>query len=293
MDTVEPGLFLVMIGSSVIGSTVMERCHSNKSALIFGAASGIGRGVALRLASEGAKIVLADIDEEKLLQTEEECRDLGAEAVFVRTDISSVDEIRRAVMSIVETFGRLDSMVNAAGIVQSRAFLEVEEADWDKIIAINQKGTAFACRIAGQQMVAQCKRTLENERALCNGKIVNFSSIAGRRGRSFQLHYAASKAAIISITQSAATALAPYGINVNAVSPSVVNTPMWDRSIQGKAKTLGVSIEEATEEMVGKIPLGRIGTVEDIAAAVSFLCSEDADFITGQTLNVDGGYEMN
>ena len=271
----------------------MEKRHMNKVALVFGSASGIGKGVALRLAADGARMVLSDISQDQLNGCVDECRKLGAETESIAADISKTDDIRKTVKFAVEKFGRLDIMVNAAGIVQSRELLEVEEKDWDRIIAINQKGTVFACQIAGQQMVDQAKAMAENERPVCNGKIINFSSIAGRRGRSFQVHYAASKAAIISITQSTAMALAPWGINVNAVSPSVVKTPMWDASIKGKAESLGISVEEATAEMIVKIPLARIGTTEDIAGAVSFLCSSDADFITGQTLNVDGGFEMN
>ena len=274
------------------GDGPMEKRHEQKVALVFGAASGIGRGVALRFAAEGAHLVLADINDQMLLEVSNECTSSGARVIINTCDISSTDDIRAVTALAVESFGRIDIMVNAAGIVQSRSFLEVEEKDWDRIIAINQKGTAFACQIVGAQMVRQVK-ALKGIRPDSTGKIVNFSSIAGRRGRMFQLHYAASKAAIINITQSAAYALAEYGINVNAVSPSVVKTPLWDAHISQKAATYGITPEEATDEMVQKIPLRRIGTTEDISAAVSFLCSSEADFITGQTLNVDGGFEMN
>ncbi len=270
----------------------MEKRYEGKIALVFGAASGIGKAVALRFAKEGAKLVVSDINNEQLSAVASECSALGTEVVWVTCDISSIDDIKKVTTFAVKSFSKIDIMVNAAGIVQSRDFLEVEEKDWDRIIAINQKGTAFACQIVGRQMVEQVKN-LKGVRPDSTGKIVNFSSIAGRRGRMFQLHYAASKAAIISITQSTAYALAEYGINVNAVSPSVVKTPMWDKHIEQKAATYGISVDEATAEMVEKIPLRRIGTSEDISAAVSFLCSSEADFITGQTLNVDGGFEMN
>lgn len=267
--------------------------HKNKTALIFGAASGIGRGVAQRLASEGANIFLADINEVFLAEATRECIALGANATYKKVDISHCSEISVAVDDCVKVFERLDYMINAAGIVQGRDFLEVEENDWDKIIAVNQKGAAFACQSAARQMVSQLERIAPEDWRECNGKIVNFSSIAGRRGKAIQLHYGASKAAVISITQTAANAVGKYGINVNAISPSVVATPMWDTHIKQKADILGVSIEEATAEMVKQIPLGRIGKVEDIAAVVSFLCSDDSNFITGQTINVDGGFVMN
>ena len=124
------------------------------------------------------------------------------------------------------------------------------------------------------------------------GKIVSFSSISGRRGREYALAYAASKAAVISITQSAALAFAPYGINVNAISPSVVVTPMWEQNNREKEQAFGIDARKASEEFISRIPLKRPGTVEDMAAAVAFLCSPDSDYITGQTLNVDGGFEM-
>ncbi len=270
----------------------MGKRHENKVALVFGAASGIGKGVALRFAREGAKLVVSDVNEAQLSTVAQECSAIARDVVYIACDISLTEDIRKVTAFAVESFGRIDIMVNAAGIVQSRDLLEVEESDWDRIIAINQKGTAFACQIVGKQMVEQVK-SLKGDRPNSTGKIVNFSSIAGRRGREFQLHYAASKAAIISITQSTAYALARYGINVNAVSPSVVKTPMWDRHIEQKAAAYGITIDEATAEMVEKIPLRRIGTAEDLSAAVSFLCSSEADFITGQTLNVDGGFEMN
>ena len=271
----------------------MDLKHNGKIAIVFGAASGIGKGVALRLAEEGANLYLSDISLETLEKTADECRKIGVNVQYCTGDISKTSDIESTVENCVSEFGRLDIMVNAAGIVQAKNFLEVEEADWDKIIAVNQTGTAFAAQIAARQMVKQLEKIPRSEWKECNGKIVNFSSIAGRRGKAIQLHYGASKAAVISITQTAANALAPYGINVNAVSPSVVATPMWDKHIAQKAKSLGISIQEANDQMVETIPLKRIGTVEDLAAAVSFLCSSDSNFITGQTLNVDGGFEMN
>ena len=269
---------------------------ANKTAWITGAASGIGKAVAERLARDGATLALSDINTEMLNKTAEKLKEkYGRPVLTFECDVSKTNSIEETAESIYSQSEALDILVNAAGIVQSKDFLEVEETEWDRIISINQKGTAFTNQIAAKIMIRSIPESVikEGQTESCYGKIINFSSIAGRRGRSFQLHYAASKAAIISITQSAALALAPYGINVNAISPSVVVTPMWEKSITEKAETLGISIKEATDQMLEKIPLKRAGTAADIAASVSFLCSSDSNFITGQTLNVDGGFEMN
>ena len=273
----------------------LEKRFEGKIALITGAGSGIGRGVALRFATEGASVAIADINTEGIKDTASEVAKIGRKALELRVDVSNIESIQAMVAATVKEFGKIDVFVNAAGIVQSCDLLETTEESWDRIIDINQKGTAFSNQIVAKAMIANVpERVKKAGRAdACYGKIINFSSIAGRRGRAFQLHYAASKAAIINITQSYALRLAEYGINVNAISPSVVETPMWNKSITGKAKTLGVSVDAATEEMIRKIPLLRVGTVDDISAAVAFLCSPDANFITGQTLNVDGGFEMN
>jgi D-sorbitol dehydrogenase (acceptor) len=272
----------------------MLRRFDGRTALVTGAGSGIGRATALRFTQEGARVVAADIDQPGLEETSRLLSDGGGTYIARRTDVSQCSQIRDLVAAAREAFGGINFLVNAAGIVQSKAFFDVTEHDWDRIIAVNQKGTAFMCQIVSAQMIGQARGAGAGRPSTgqCWGKIVNFSSIAGRRGRSFQLHYAASKAAIISITQSAALALAEYGINVNCISPSVVLTPMWETSVSQKAQTLGVTVAAATKSMLEQIPLRRAGTVEEIAAVVAFLCSPDADFITGQTLNVDGGFEM-
>ena len=272
----------------------MVRDFRDRVALVTGAGSGIGRATALRLASRGARVIAADIVRQALAETIREIEASGGLGVSFVADVSTPGDIRMLVAKSTEEYGRIDILVNAAGVVQSKDFMEITEEDWDRVIDVNQKGTAFACQIVGKQMVDQVRRVNADLRDISrsNGKIVNFSSIAGRRGRSFQLHYAASKAAIISITQSSALALAPYRINVNCISPSVVQTPMWETSVRQKAATLGVSVEQATKAMLDQIPLHRAGTVDEIAGVVAFLCSDDANFITGQTLNVDGGFEM-
>lgn len=259
-----------------------------KIALITGAGSGIGRGIAERFAREGAMIILADINS---VGMEETARAIAQDTLQILLDVSQISSIEQMVTTVINRYGHIDIFVNSAGVVKSCDLLEVTEQDWDMVIDINQKGTAFTNKLVGSAMVEHNRPVQPHLK--CRGKILNFSSIAGRRGRAFQLHYAASKAAVISITQSAALKFAPYGICVNAISPSVVETPMWNDHVSQKAQTYNKTTTEIVDEMVANIPLGRAGTIEDIASAALFLCSDQADFITGQTLNVDGGFEMN
>jgi NAD(P)-dependent dehydrogenase (short-subunit alcohol dehydrogenase family) len=271
-----------------------EKMPVGKTAIVTGAGKGIGRGVAVRLAAEGVRVVIADIDVEAAEQTGEQIRAAGGTATVRRLDLSDVSEIYRVIDSVDEEFDGIFILVNVAGVLKSTPFLEVTPEEWDFVIDVNQRGTAFAMQAAAKRMISRIpKRVVEAGRSdRCYGKIVNFSSISGRRGRAYQLQYAASKAAIISLTQSAAMALAPYGINVNAVAPSVVRTPMWEQNVREKAKISGLDPEEELNSFVGRIPLMRAGTPEEMAAAVAFLCSRESDYITGQTLNVDGGFEM-
>jgi NAD(P)-dependent dehydrogenase (short-subunit alcohol dehydrogenase family) len=220
------------------------------------------------------------------------------------------------VNDVVAEFGRIDILVNNAGVVQTKPMLDLSEADWDRVIGVNQRGTFFCLQAVARQMIRQLPEMLRSgsgladvlshqlakdqaeasagsELAASYGKIVNFSSIAGRRGRPLSTHYAATKAAIISITQSAALALAPYRINVNAVCPGIVPTPMWTQIDQDRGRLFGAKEGDAMAAFIQQVPLKRAATPEDLAGVVAFLCSSDADYITGQAVNVDGGFEMN
>lgn len=273
----------------------MEKRLEGKIAIVIGAGSGIGRGVAIRLAQEGAAVVVADVDLNRVSAVAKEIAAAGGKAKPQKVNVSKPEETQGLVAQVAEEMGRLDILVNTAGVVQSKLYLDVTESDWDRVIDINQKGAAFAIQAAAAQMVKQVPDEVKNagRSEKSYGKIVTFSSVSGRRGREYQLAYAASKAAIISITQSAAMAFARYGINVNAIAPSVVMTPMWDQNNRDKEQAMGIDAKKASDEFIGRIPLKRPGTAEEMAAAVAFLCSPDSDYITGQTLNVDGGYEMN
>jgi NAD(P)-dependent dehydrogenase (short-subunit alcohol dehydrogenase family) len=273
----------------------MEKRFIDKVAIVTGAGRGIGQGIAAHFALHGAKVVVADRDQKTAEQTDQQIRNHSAQAMVFPLDLAEVSSIRAMVEETVRQWGRIDILVNSAGVIQAKPLLEVTEADWDPIIRVNQKGLLFCIQAVAAQMIRQIPPEVQaaGRADRSYGKIVNFSSISGRRGRPLQVHYAASKAAVINITQSAALAFAQYHINVNCIAPGMVLTPMWDQNAAEKSKISGVPPQEEIRQFVEKIPLKRTGTVEEIARVAAFLCSQDADYITGQTLNVDGGFEMN
>ncbi len=273
----------------------MEKRFEGMVSIVTGGAMGIGKSIALLFAREGSRVVVADINKKCADDTVKEIKEIDGEAISYFIDLLNIKEIKPMIARTVEDYGKLDVMVNVAGVAQNKPFLEVTEEDWDRIIDINQKSTAFCIQAAAEQMIRQIPEDVikSGKAGSSYGKIVNFSSISGRSGRPLQVHYAAAKAAIISITRSAALAFAKYNINVNAVSPSVVRTSMWEYALKEKSRVMHVDPVREEKEFIKKIPLQRPARPEDIAMAVAFLCSSDSDYITGQTLNVDGGFEMN
>lgn len=251
----------------------------SRVAIVTGAGQGIGRAIACRLAQDGFSIALVDINPSAVDKVRNEIEDLGVSALGLTADLTKVDEIEKA-MSLAAEWGELSVLVNNAGRVLITPFLEISEPEWDAILTLNLKTVFFAMKFAVPHM---------NK----GSHIVNLSSISGRSGRPDQPHYAAAKSAVISLTQSAALAFAPRGITVNAVCPGVVDTPMTSGIHEIRATALGITPRESLDRMISRIPLGRIETPEDVADAVSFLCSPNASYITGQSLNVCGGMEMN
>jgi len=237
-----------------------------KVVLVTGAAQGIGREIALSFAREKAKVVLFDLQEEKLASVQKELSSYS-EIVYFAVDVTDLPKVEEAVNKIIDKFSRIDILVNNAGITRDNLILRLKEEDWDKVIAINLKGV-FNCSKA-------VARFMLKQRA---GKIVNISSVIGIMGNAGQTNYGASKAGIIGFTKSLAKELGPRGICVNAVAPGYIQTAMTDKLP-----------EEVKKKMLAMIPLGRFGKPEDIAAAVLFLASEASSYITGKVLTVDGG----
>jgi acetoin reductase-like protein len=269
--------------------------HAGKIAIVTGAGQGIGRGVAKRFAQEGAHVVIAEYNKANAESAAQELSALGPEALAYPIDIGDTAQIEQMVRDVVARFGRIDILVNNAGVLETLPLFDLTPEKWDWLQRVNQRGLFFCLQAVAKQMVAQVpdevKQAGRADRSY--GKIVNFSSVAGRSGRPYAAHYSAAKWAVISITQSAAAYLAPYNINVNAVCPGVVPTPMWDDIDKTQSARFGMQRGEWIKKTIESVPLKRAATPEDLAAAVSFLCSTDADYITGQALNVDGGIEMN
>jgi NAD(P)-dependent dehydrogenase (short-subunit alcohol dehydrogenase family) len=219
-----------------------------------------------------------DINSAALDKVKKEIEELGASALPVTADLTKLDEVQK-VINLSAQWGQITVLVNNAGRVLITPFLEISEGEWDAIMTLDLKTVFFAMQFAAPQMSE-------------GARIVNLSSISGRSGRPDQAHYAAAKSAVISLTQSAALSFAARGITVNAVCPGVVDTPMTSKIHEVRANALGITPEESLNRMITRIPLGRLERPEDVAGVVSFLCSPDAAYITGQSLNVCGGMEM-
>lgn len=269
--------------------------HQGKIAIVTGAGQGIGKGVAARLAQEGAHIVVAEYNADNAHKAADELSAHGPRALAYPVDIGDTAQIDRMVADVVAEFGQIDILVNNAGVLETLPMFDLTPEKWDWLQRVNQRGLFFCLQAVAKQMVAQVPDTVKasGKAEHSYGKIVNFSSVAGRSGRPYAAHYSAAKWAVISITQSAAAYLAPYNINVNAICPGLVPTPMWAEIDRVQAERFGMNQGDWIKKSIEGIPLKRAARAEDIAAAVSFLCSDDADYITGQALNVDGGVEMN
>ena len=244
----------------------------DKVALITGAARGIGKAIALKLYNHGANIIINDIvSESEINQNLQEIKKGTNEVMGIRADITKLDEVEKMIKEIVNKFGKIDILVNNAGIIRDSLLIRMKEGDWDAVINVNLKGTFNCSRTVAKYMMRQ----------KTGGKIVNISSVIGLVGNIGQSNYAASKAGIIGLTKSMAKELALRNINVNAVAPGFIETDMTQK--------LPEKIRNSLQE---KIPLKRLGTVEDVAQVVYFLVSEASSYITGQVIKVDGGMVM-
>ncbi len=250
-----------------------------KVAIVTGGAQGMGRAIARRFAREGASVVVADVNLQGGQEVAQEIAGAGGQAVAVHLDVRDREQAAAMVDAAVVTYGGVDILVNNAGVIRITPLLEITEEEWELIFAVNCKGLLWCSQAAARQMIAQGR----------GGKIINLASQAGRRGEAWVLTYCASKAAVISMTQSMALALAEHKINVNGIAPGIVDTPLWVDVDKQFAKLMGLPEGEPKRRFVGTIPLGRIEQPEDVAGAAVFLASAEADYITQQTLNVDGG----
>jgi len=251
----------------------------DKIAIVTGGGVGIGKAVALRYAKEGAHVVVAEINEATGQQTAKEVSAHDRRGLFVKTDMSSLSHIDAMVEKAVEAFGRIDILMNNAGVNKQLNFFEVTERDWDWIHSINAKGLFF------------CMQAVAREMAKNNyGKIINLASIGGKgfRGTS-NIAYAGSKGAVIAMTRIAASQLAPHNINVNAICPGATRSEMYDTIIRQIVDRDKITEAEAIARIDVSIPLRRSNTGDDIANIAAFLASEESRNITGQSLNVDGG----
>lgn len=252
---------------------------SGKVALITGAAQGIGRGIALRLAKEGADIALVDLNPEKLRHVAEEVQVLGRKASTFVADVGDREQVFQAVEHAHSTLGGLDIMVNNAGISQVKPLLDVTAEEIERIYRINVQGTLWGIQAAAENFQA-LKRT---------GKIINACSIAGHEGYALLGVYSSTKFAVRALTQAAAKELAVHGITVNAYCPGVVGTDMWVDIDKRMSEITGAPIGATYDKFVNGIALGRAETPEDVAAFVAYLASPDADYMTGQAPLIDGG----
>ena len=241
-----------------------------KVALVTGGAQGIGREIGLLLAKNGADIVIADINGKQAQTTAQEIESLGQRSLAIQADVSKFTEAENLGISTIDAFGRIDILVNNAGITRDSLFLRMKEEDWDSVIAVNLK-SVFNCSKAVIRYLSKQRR----------GKIINIASVVGQMGNVGQANYAASKAGIIGLTKTMAREFAARGINVNAVAPGFIDTEMT-RSLPEKAK----------EEFLKNIPMGRMGTSEEVTEAVLFLATDASNYITGQVINVNGGLYM-
>ncbi len=250
-----------------------------KSALITGAARGIGRGFAEAYVREGATVAIGDIN---LDAAKTAAQEIGDAAYAVHLDVTRQDSIDTAISAVAKRAGKLDILVNNAALFDAAETVDITRESYEKLYSVNVAGTLFTMQAAARQMIAQGH----------GGKIINMASQAGRRGESLVLVYCSTKAAVISMTQSAGLNLIKHGINVNAIAPGVVDGEHWDHVDSMFAKLEGKEPGQKKAEVAAGVPAGRFATPDDLTGMAVFLASDEADYIVAQTYNVDGGQWM-
>ena len=251
---------------------------AGKVAIITGGGTGIGRGIAMVMAREGATVICTDIVPGHAEETAGAVRKSGGRAEVMAQDVTKWDSCREVADKVLSKHGQIDILVTNAGVSKSVPITELDEAEWDRVNNVNIKGTFLSCKAVVPHMISRRY-----------GKIVTIASMVGKEGIPLFSHYCASKFAVIGLTQSLAKELAPHNINVNAVCPGVVRTPLWDPLLKQLSANKGITESEAWGEFVGGIPFGRPQSPEDIGEAVAFLASDRARNITAESANVSGG----
>ena len=249
----------------------------DRTVVITGAGSGIGAGIARGLAAEGANVVLADLNEPAAAQVAADIEGSGGTAIAVAVNVTDRAQVRRGIEVAVERFGRIDAYFNNAGMNKPMKYLDVDESNFELIMKVNALGVLVGTQEAARQFIAQGG----------GGKVVNTASIAGRQGFASFAPYSAAKAAVISLTQAGARALAPEKITVNAFAPGVVDTPLWT-ALDKDLEEIGEG-DSGFDSMAAGILLGRAATPEDIIPTAVFLAGPDSDYITGQVIPIEGG----
>jgi len=253
-----------------------------KVAIVTGSGKGIGRGIALRLAQDGADVVVNARTRKDVDKVVKEIEALGRKALGIVADVSNRAAVYAMVEKTVSEFGKLDIMIPNAGICHVNQAIDITEEEWDNIFAINTKGIFLCDQAAAKQMIKQKN----------GGKIINCASIAGHAGFELLSSYSATKFAVVGFTQALAKELAQYKINVNAYCPGIVGTDMFDLIDEKMGAITGAAKGETLKQFTEAIPLGRLETAEDVACLVSYLASADADYMTGQAINICGGMMM-
>ncbi|MBB6636290.1 SDR family NAD(P)-dependent oxidoreductase [Cohnella thailandensis] len=259
----------------------MSNLHG-KVAVVTGAASGIGHSIATRLASAGASVVICDLNGEAAKEAAAALPASGsAKHGFAAVDVTRKEQVQAAVQDIIADYGAIDILCNNAGVSTMNRIEDLTEKEWDFNFDVNAKGVFLFTQAVFPYMKARG-----------SGKMINTASMAGKRATPLLAHYAASKWAVVGFTKSAAVEFAPFGVTVNCVCPGFVRTSMQERELEWEAELRGMTPEEVKDEYVKLTPMGRIQEPEDVAKAVCFLASEEADFITGEALDVTGGAHL-
>ncbi|MCK4416771.1 MAG: 3-oxoacyl-[acyl-carrier-protein] reductase [Candidatus Latescibacteria bacterium] len=242
----------------------------NKIAIVTGAGQGIGQAIAVRLAQEGAEVIVSDINLQGVEQTASQIRQMDRKSLALKVDVANFEDVQAMVHKSTEEFGRVDILVNNAGVTKDNLLVRMTQQQWDWVISVNLKGTFNCTKAVAPHMMRNRY-----------GRIINIASVIGLVGNAGQANYAASKAGIIGLTKSVAKELGSRGITVNAVAPGYIQTEMTERLP-----------EQAKETLLKTIPLRRSGLPQDVAGVIVFLASDDASYITGQVINIDGGMVM-